>query len=647
MPDPLVSIHLGLPYLAPAQAQKHVTHNEALRRLDAVLQLAVVDSTVTAPPGSPAEGDRYIVPAGATGAWAGEDGAVAAFADGAWELVPPEAGWIAYDRAAETFLVFADGDWQAASGHLGVFDRLGVNAVADDTNRLAVGSNAVLFAGIEVADGGTGDIRFIVNKEADGDTASLLFQSGFSGRAEVGLAGDTDFVFKVSPDGSAWTEAIRIDKDTGLPTILYDNAASGLTAGNVQDAIDELAATGGGGAVASVFGRTGTVTAAAGDYDAAQIDFAAAGGLAATDVQAALEELDSEKAAAAALASVATSGAYADLTGAPPGRNLLINPHGRVNQRQPASNADDTYGHDRWVALTQTGTIAVSTLADVEDGTPSMMRLTQSQASAQRMGYAQIIEGANCKHLRGKAVVLGGRLRYSSAAAVRYAILEWTGTEDVVTSDVVNSWTNGTFTAGNFFLASNLTVRAVGSLTPAAATLADLTALTAALGSAFNNLIVLVWTEGTAAQNATLDLSLQFERGTVPPGREFRPIGIEQALCQRYYEKSYDPNVAPGTSTSAPGGDYSVVPSNTIANTQSYGKKGFRTTKRAAPTVTIYGYQGTAGVVSHHNGTDLAAGSGAVFGPGVSGFTPYNGSGGSVTPANFDILFHWVADAEL
>ncbi|KAB2857294.1 MAG: DUF2793 domain-containing protein, partial [Bauldia sp.] len=97
MPDPLVSIHLGLPYLAPAQAQKHVTHNEALRRLDAVLQLAVVDSTVTAPPGSPAEGDRYIVPAGATGAWAGEDGAVAAFADGAWELVPPEAGWIAYD----------------------------------------------------------------------------------------------------------------------------------------------------------------------------------------------------------------------------------------------------------------------------------------------------------------------------------------------------------------------------------------------------------------------------------------------------------------------------------------------------------------------------------------------------------------------
>ena len=63
--------HLGLPYLAAAQAQKHVTHNEALSRLDAVVQLAVIDTTLTVPPGSPAEGDRYIVADGATGAWAG------------------------------------------------------------------------------------------------------------------------------------------------------------------------------------------------------------------------------------------------------------------------------------------------------------------------------------------------------------------------------------------------------------------------------------------------------------------------------------------------------------------------------------------------------------------------------------------------
>jgi len=541
MSDPLETVHLGLPYLAPAQAQKHVTHNEALRRLDWVVQLAVLDSTLAAPPGSPAEGDRYIVATAATGAWAGHDGEVAAFVDGAWDFAAPEDGWIAYDRDAAAVLVREAGGWVAASGHLGGFERLGVNADAADPNRLAVRSNAVLFTGIEAADGGSGDVRFVVNKEADADTASLLFQSGWSGRAEIGLAGDADLVVKVSPDGSGWTEAIRVDKDTGVPAILYDNAVSGLTAATVQDAIDELAASGGGGAVASVFGRTGTVAATAGDYAAAQITVTPAGNIAATNVQAALAELDGEKAAAASLAAVATSGAYSDLSGRPAAqagfRNLLTNPHGFVNQRAAASNADDTYGHDRWVALTQSGAIAVSTLSNVEDGTPAMMRLSQSQASAQRMGYAQIIEGRSCRHLRGKSVVLSGRIRFSLNAAVRYAILEWTGTEDAVTSDVVNSWTSGTYTAGNFFLASNLVVRAVGALTPAAATLTDLTALSATLGSTFTNLIVMVWTEGTAAQNATLDLALQLERGTTATEREFRPIGVEEDLCKRTFQR--------------------------------------------------------------------------------------------------------------
>ena len=114
----------------------------------------------------------------------------------------PPAGWLAFDPASAAVLVFRTAAWQPVGTFLGAVDQLGVNATADATNRLAVGSNAVLFTGIEAADGGTGDIRFIVNKEADGDTASLLFQSGFSGRAEVGLAGDTDFVFKVSPNGS-------------------------------------------------------------------------------------------------------------------------------------------------------------------------------------------------------------------------------------------------------------------------------------------------------------------------------------------------------------------------------------------------------------------------------------------------------------
>jgi len=67
------STHLGLPYLLAAQAQKHVTHNEALRLLDAMVQLSVLDRTRTTPPASPADGTRQVVASGATGLWAGWD----------------------------------------------------------------------------------------------------------------------------------------------------------------------------------------------------------------------------------------------------------------------------------------------------------------------------------------------------------------------------------------------------------------------------------------------------------------------------------------------------------------------------------------------------------------------------------------------
>ena len=60
--------HLALPLIAAAQAQKHVTHNEALRSLDALVMLSVDDRDLSAPPGSPTEGARYLVKATGTGA---------------------------------------------------------------------------------------------------------------------------------------------------------------------------------------------------------------------------------------------------------------------------------------------------------------------------------------------------------------------------------------------------------------------------------------------------------------------------------------------------------------------------------------------------------------------------------------------------
>ncbi|MEM7525135.1 MAG: DUF2793 domain-containing protein, partial [Pseudomonadota bacterium] len=71
------SPNLSLPYLAAAQAQKHVTMNEALARLDALAAPFALSADLVIPPVAAVDGDTYIVPVGASGEWAGYDGDVA------------------------------------------------------------------------------------------------------------------------------------------------------------------------------------------------------------------------------------------------------------------------------------------------------------------------------------------------------------------------------------------------------------------------------------------------------------------------------------------------------------------------------------------------------------------------------------------
>lgn len=101
---------LGLPYIATGQAQKEVTHNEALNRLDVLVQGSVIDATTTTPPASPAEGQAWIVAAGATGAWAGKVGQIAAWFGG-WQFLAPAAGWKVWDASAARQLTFDGITW--------------------------------------------------------------------------------------------------------------------------------------------------------------------------------------------------------------------------------------------------------------------------------------------------------------------------------------------------------------------------------------------------------------------------------------------------------------------------------------------------------------------------------------------------------
>lgn len=200
---------LSLPLILPAQAQKHVTHNEALVALDLIVQLAVINRTLTAPPPLPSIGDRHIVAAGATGPWVGQSGRIALFTEAGWQFTVPLPGWQAYVMAESQMAFFNGLAWIALSDGPFTVGQLGVSATADATNRLTVSAPATL-----LNHAGSGH-QLKLNKAVAADTASLLFQTGFSGRAEMGTAGTDDFSVKVSPDGSAFFTALEVDADTG------------------------------------------------------------------------------------------------------------------------------------------------------------------------------------------------------------------------------------------------------------------------------------------------------------------------------------------------------------------------------------------------------------------------------------------------
>ncbi len=107
--------NLKLPLLAGAQAQKHVTVNEALARLDALASLELVSITETVPPAAPAEGAAWGVPEGAVNAWDGQAGQVAIFANGGWVFVAPRAGWRAWIADQGRHALFDGSDWQPAA----------------------------------------------------------------------------------------------------------------------------------------------------------------------------------------------------------------------------------------------------------------------------------------------------------------------------------------------------------------------------------------------------------------------------------------------------------------------------------------------------------------------------------------------------
>ena len=167
-----ITTHLLLPYILASQAQKHVTHNESLRLLDAMVQLSVLDSSRTAPPASPTDGDRHIVASGATGLWAGWDLNVAFWVDGVWMRLVPRPGWLAWIADEAAFVVWNGSAWDPVGVPQDVSDAIFslVNAV-DPTKRAVFALSGI----------STGTTRSFTLPNTSSELAILAGTQTFSG----------------------------------------------------------------------------------------------------------------------------------------------------------------------------------------------------------------------------------------------------------------------------------------------------------------------------------------------------------------------------------------------------------------------------------------------------------------------------------
>lgn len=328
-------------------------------------------------------------------------------------------------------------------------------------------------------------------------------------------------------------------------------------------------------------------------------------------------------------------------------RSYAPNPFFQVDQLANSATAvaDDVYGHDHWFALTQTASIQVSTQTLQENGQPTNARLNQNQAAAQRFGYACIIEAAEAQKYRGQVMTFRPRVRISNSQTVRCAVLEWTGTADIVTSDIVNDWTLGTFSAGNFFIAAGIGGINLGTATPGANTWADVACL-ATINNNVNNLILFVWMEATAAQNFTLDLGkMCFVQGT-KIGEIYLPT-YEETLryAMRFYEHSFNIGTAPAQNAGNGAGSITIFRQGVAAATStSVFFETFKNVKRKAPVVTTYNPQAANPQVRN---VDIGADCTLVAPTGMyKGFSvTYTTAGGSASSNNNGL--YWAADARL
>jgi len=193
--------NLLLPFIQAAQAQKHITHNEALRLLDGLTQISVLDRNLATPPGSPAEGARYIVDSGATGLWAGWDGDVAFYAGGAWLRLPARTGWVVWVQDEAQVVVRIGSVWTPLDGAMGLLSQV----ASVDVAKGALGSTTGMAVLEQTLSGLSG--AYVASTIEIPDQSIVL---GVSTRVVTAVTGAASFDCGVAGETSKFGSALAI-----------------------------------------------------------------------------------------------------------------------------------------------------------------------------------------------------------------------------------------------------------------------------------------------------------------------------------------------------------------------------------------------------------------------------------------------------
>lgn len=211
--------NLALPLVMPAQAQKHVTVNESLLRLDSLVQAQAQSRSLAVQPGDPEDGQGWLIPAVASGAdWAAmAAGSLAIFRDGFWSELTPKPGWRVHLLDEARDVTFDGSNWILA----GADTVLAQSPGGAKTRAILIADSVIGLTGASVVTAITIPARSIVFCVSVRTTEAIAGASSF----DCGIAGETSKF-----GGSLGVAAGASNLGVIGPTAFYADTAIVLTA---------------------------------------------------------------------------------------------------------------------------------------------------------------------------------------------------------------------------------------------------------------------------------------------------------------------------------------------------------------------------------------------------------------------------------